>query len=603
LSTTASTYIQAINANYPIAGQNNDSQGFRDNFTNIKAALSATNDTLLGLQISTLLNSQDNDFGGYAIKNVNLVNASTPIAPVTDGSVNLDYTTATFWPVVLPNSGINTVNIVNMPGPQTSGNMIVSVTATNLYTQILFTATTGTVISVGPGQQPFDLSGSIPYLFEIWNDYTSVDPVVYVKKLSEGIADAAYLNGIVNATTYTGGSAVFNRSLSIDNNIFTVGTVQGSFGATVVSDGTHYGNIALLPNVITTEITNVPSAPPPGLTRQISVFNPTGIQAGATIYFAGTNTPYTVASVSGSTVNTVDPYNVHWTQIDQSISFVNPQFTATQATTMQFSDIPALDRYGSVTPGASRNLKGTVYSINNSIQVTYADPNGVTPNTFSITVSTTTTNTATNDVATVGFIHNLLPVGSVIMWYGSAENVPTGWAICDGKTTTDSITGITYTTPNLVNQFVIGASTDILGTPVTDVTGDFTTSGGTSTSIVVAHTHQGTGTTVAVSDPGHQHASVGANQVPGSTPNPNGPYGNAPLGATWWGFNETTVANAVQWYTSKEYTFQDQQGSTPYGGGVVLETNITIESTGTDTSENANLPPYMALYYIYKWIG
>jgi hypothetical protein len=271
---------------------------------------------------------------------------------------------------------------------------------------------------------------------------------------------------------------------------------------------------------------------------------------------------------------------------------------------MQFSDIPALDRYGSVTPGSERrNLKGTVYADSTSLQVTYANPNGVTPNTFSITVSTTTTNTATNDVATVGFIHNLLPVGSVIMWYGSAENVPTGWAICDGKTKTDSITGITYTTPNLVNQFVIGANPDVSENPVTDITGDLTTSGGTSTSIVVAHTHQGTGTTVAVSDPGHQHASVGPNQVTGSTPNPNGPYGNAPLGSTWWGFNETTVANAVQWYTSKEYTFQDQQGSTPYGGGVVLETNITIESTGTDTSENANLPPYTALYYIYKYLG
>lgn len=601
MSTTASTYIQAINANYPIAGQNNDSQGFRDNFTNIKAALSATNDTLLGLQISTLLNSQDNDFDGYAIKNVNLINASTPIAPVTDGTVNLDYTTATFWPVVLPNSGINTVNIVNMPGPQTSGNMIVSVTTSNLYTQILFTATTGTVISVGPSQQPFDLSGSIPYLFEIWNDYTSVDPVVYVKKLSENIAEAVYLNSAISATTFTGGSAVFDRSLSIGNNIFTVGTVQGSFGATVVSDGTHYGNIALLPNVITTEITNVPSAPPPGLTTQVSVFNPTGIQAGATVYFAGTNTPYTVASVSGSTVNTTNPYNVHWTQIGQSISFVNPQFTATQATTMQFSNIPALDQYGTVTPGAARNLKGTIYANSTSLQVTYANPNGVNTNTFKITVSTATSNTASNDVATVGFMHNLLPAGSVIMWYGSEFSLPYGWVICDGSTAPNGAV-----TPNLINQFVLGASEDVNGTPVTDITGDYVTSGGTSTSIIVAHTHLGTGTTIAISDPGHQHASVGPNIIAGGTPNPTGPYGNANNGSTFWGFNESTVANAVQWYTSKEYTFKDQIGSTPTdqnGTGVILQTNVTIDPAGTDDGTNANMPPWTALYYIYKWIG
>jgi len=602
VSTTASQYIQAININYPVAGQNNDSQGFRNNFSNIAAALSATNVDLVNLEITALLTNQDNDFGGYAIKNVNLVNASTPIAAVTDGTVNLDYTTATFWPVVLPNNGINSLNIVNMPGPQTSGHMIVSVTTSSLYTQVLFTATTGTVVSVGPGQQPFDLPNSSPYLFEIWNDSTSITPIIYVKKLSEGIAEAAYINSIVNATTYTGGTAVFNRSLTIGGNTFTTGTFAGSYGATVVSDGSYYGNIALLPNIVTTEITNVPSSPPGGLTNQVSIFSPTGIRAGAKVYFAGTNTAYTVASVSGNTVYTTNQYDIHWTQIGQTITFINPQFTATQATTMQFSNIPALDRFGSVTPGAARNLKGTVYANSTGLQVTYADPDGVTPNTFSITVSTATSNTATNDVATVGFMHNLLPAGSVIMWYGSEFALPYGWVICDGTTAPNGVQ-----TPDLRNQFVIGAASDYASgggvIPATEVTGAQTVSGGTSTSVIVSHNHVGTGTTFAVSDPGHQHASVGANQKSGATPNPNGPYGNAPVGQTWWGFDEFTAANAVQWYTSKEYTFQDQQGSTPVGGGVVLQTNITIESTGTDSGAYANLPPYMALYYIYKWIG
>jgi len=602
LSTTASYYIQSINANYPVAGQNNDSQGFRNNFSNIKAAISATNIDLVNLQITALLTNQDNDFGGYAIKNVNLVNASTPIAGVTDGTVNLDYTTATFWPVILPNNGNNILTITNMPQAQRSGNMIVSVMADSQYTNVQFTATVGTVISVGPGPQPFGISTSTPCLFEIWNDSTSVDSKIYVKKLSEGIADAAYLNGIVNATTYTGGSAVFNRSLTIGGNTFTTGTFAGSYGATVVSDGSYYGNIALLPNIVTTEITNVPSSPPGGLTNQVSIFNPVGIRAGAKVYFAGTNTPYTVASVGGNTVYTTNQYNVHYTQIGQSITFINPQFTATQATTMQFSTIPALDKFGTVTPGAARNLKGTVYANSTSLQVTYADPDGVTPNTFSITVSTATSNTATNDVATVGFMHNLLPSGSVIMWYGSEFALPYGWVICDGTTAPNGVQ-----TPDLRNQFVIGAASDTIQgnqiVPATEVTGVQTISGGTSTSVIVSHNHIGTGTTFAVSDPGHQHASVGANQKSGATPNPNGPYGNAPVGQTWWGFDEYTAANAVQWYTSKEYTFQDQQGSTPVGGGVVLQTNITIESTGTDSGAYANLPPYMALYYIYKWIG
>ena len=600
--TTASTYIQAINENYPIAGQNNDSQGFRDNFTNIKDALSATNEELVGLQINSLFKSQDNDFGGYAIQNVNLVNASTPIAPTTDGTVDLDYTIATFWPVALTNSGINSVNIVNMPEAQRTGNMIVSVTTSSLYTKILFTATTGTVVSAGPSPQPFDLSNSGPYLFEIWNDYTDTNnPFIYVKKLSEDRAEAAYLNSIVNATTYTGGSATFDRSLTLGNLTFTTGTVRGSYDATIVTDGTHYGNLALVPNIVTTEITEVPVSPPGGMTNQVGVFDPSGIQIGATLYFAGTNTSYIVDHVNGMTVYTTTRYNVHWTQIGQSITFVNLQFNS-QPTISQFSNIPSLDKYGTVTPGATRNLKGTIYADNTSLQVTYSNPNGINVNTFNLNISTTTTNTASNDVATVGYMNNLLPAGSVIMWYGNQFALPYGWVICDGSLAPNNVA-----TPDLRNQFVIGATSDYAfgnsSIPATEVTGVQTTSGGTSTSIIVSHNHIGTGTTFAVHDPGHQHASVGANQKSGHTPNPQGPYGNAPVGETWWGFDEDTAANAVQWYTSKEYTFQDQQGSTPLGGGVKLQTDITIESTGTDSGAYANLPPYMALYYIYKWIG
>jgi hypothetical protein len=601
LITSAIAYIQAINENYPISGQNNDSQGFRDNFNNIKAALSATNIDLVGLRTGALLRLQDNSFDGYSIENVNLVNASSPIAPMSDGTINLDYTTATFWPIMLSDSGINTINITNMPGTQYSGNMLVSITTSTLYTQVVFTATTGTVISVGPGDQPFDLPNATPYLFELWNDFSGPIPYIYVKKLTEDIAETAYTNSIISSNSYTGGDAIFDRSLTIGPNTFTIGALNGDFGATVVTDGTHYGNVALIPNVITTEITSLPSAPASGLTNRIKIFNPAGIRPGATVYFAGTNTPYTVSSVAGTTVYTTSEYNVHWTQVNQTINFINPQFTS-QTIVATFSDVQAIDRYGSVSPGAARNLKGSIYADSTGMQITYANPDGINTNTFHINLSTTTTNTATDDVATVGFMHNLLPAGSVIMWYGSEFSLPYGWVICNGQLAPNGIA-----TPDLTNQFIIGAASDYaLGDqviPATEVTGAQTTSGGTSTSIMVSHTHVGTGTTIAVKDPGHQHNSVGANQISGSTPNPTGPYGNAPVGNSWWGFTETNIANAVQWYTSISYTFQDQQGSTPVGGGVQLQTNITIESTGTDSGAYANLPPYMALYYIYKWLG
>ena len=48
------------------------------------------------------------------------------------------------------------------------------------------------------------------------------------------------------------------------------------------------------------------------------------------------------------------------------------------------------------------------------------------------------------------YVDNLLmPKGSIILWYDTSANVPSGWAICDGNNGT----------PNLSDKFVIGAST------------------------------------------------------------------------------------------------------------------------------------------------
>jgi hypothetical protein len=611
VSTTASTYINAINQNFPVAGQNNDSQGFRDNFFNIKSALSATNIEVVNLQISTMQQHQSNDFNGYDLKNANLVNPTVNIATVTNshGAVTIDYTQANFWPITLVNSGDHVIKIDNLPTDQRSGSLIVSATPSGLYTRVLFTATTGTVVSLGPMGQPYDLTNPIPYLFQIWNDYSGTIPYIYVKKITEETAEGSYPNEIISVANLAGNTAVFDKSVTLGNTEFSTGTVSGSVGATVVTDGTHYGNIALVPNRVNTAVTNVNTFPAGGSGTEISVLNPTGIHPGASFYFLGTNTQYTVQSVAGNIVKVNGNISVSTHTPPFPITFVNPEFS-TLKKVVTLSNNKAADDYGTPASGTEYNLKGTVYADEHTLQVTFADPNGVTPNTFSVSKAVTTSTTATNDLATVGYIHSIMPEHSVIMWYGSQYSLPHGWVLCDGNVAPNGVT-----TPNLSNQFVIGATGDAAGpgpggvVPATDVTTVQTISGGTSTSVLVMHDHTGTGTTTAVYDPGHQHLGVGANVISGSVPQPNGPFigpngsPNGPNGETNWGFTEYTSANASQWWTSKEYIFADQYGATPAAGGVILETQVTVNSTGTNNGAFANLPPYTALYYIYKWLG
>lgn len=111
-----------INADYPVAGQDNDSQGFRDNFSTIKSNFVATKTEIEALQTQTAKisdgdgQSVTNNFLGGTIKNanfqentevhfpggtvINQVEVSTTNGPYQSYTVNADGITfaLTDWP-------------------------------------------------------------------------------------------------------------------------------------------------------------------------------------------------------------------------------------------------------------------------------------------------------------------------------------------------------------------------------------------------------------------------------------------------------------------------------------------------------------------------
>jgi len=48
-----------------------------------------------------------------------------------------------------------------------------------------------------------------------------------------------------------------------------------------------------------------------------------------------------------------------------------------------------------------------------------------------------------------------VPYGGIMLWWGLTSNIPTGWVLCDGGTTI--VNGISWTTPDLRDRFVVGA--------------------------------------------------------------------------------------------------------------------------------------------------
>ena len=65
-----------VNKEYPVAGQDNDSQGFRDNFTIISDNFVAAKAEIKDLMDNTARLEIDNNFLGKSIQNANLIDVS-----------------------------------------------------------------------------------------------------------------------------------------------------------------------------------------------------------------------------------------------------------------------------------------------------------------------------------------------------------------------------------------------------------------------------------------------------------------------------------------------------------------------------------------------
>lgn len=71
---TSQIAFSNIDETYPVAGQDNNSQGFRDNFSIIKNALNTASSEITGLQDNTAKTDVDNNFNGVEISNAVFLN-------------------------------------------------------------------------------------------------------------------------------------------------------------------------------------------------------------------------------------------------------------------------------------------------------------------------------------------------------------------------------------------------------------------------------------------------------------------------------------------------------------------------------------------------
>jgi len=527
---TTSNYISGIDSEYPVAGQDNDSQGFRNNFSNISLALTSINGDVTDLQVNTVKINQTNNFGNNLIQQAQFQNCSVAIyddtATATAGNFTVDYSNGSYQKFYL-DRGTHNITLSNLPSSDKSGSLILELTAATTYnTYINFISSS--LFNLSSDDLPYQITQDHPFIIEIISD--GIGGNLFVKKMNDAILTANTVD--INASNVTGTNIYAVTALHINTNSYTVSTDLN----TIISNGNLVGKVALLPQQITTTVASV-YADVGGASNTTSTFDvvsTSDVIVGAAFSFTGTNTTYTVTAIDGPQITT-QPFNFRKSYVTDgdSITFTNPQFP-TQPTIAIMSPVVA-----STTTAQVGDLNGQIHANSSSVYISYADYAPNTTNKIQLP--------SLNSVKTS--IGSAIPQGSIIMWYGASNTVPTGWQICDG----------TNSTPDLRDKFIVGAGT-------TYSNGN---TGGSANAVVVSHSH-------SVTDPGHDHT-----------------------GPTYQYLLKPPYVGSL--------TGNDMSGSgseQAVGGGdgglmITTATNITINSQGV-SGTNANLPPYFALFFIMK---
>ncbi len=201
-----------IDGAYPVAGQDNNSQGFRDNFTNTATNFQYAADEITDLQNNAVLKSAltgttlDNNMQGSVLSNAQLQDMSeTAVALGTvSGTTTINYALGSFQ--TLTTNGAVALAFTNFPATGARGSVTVQVTVANvIHTLVLPAAVTVNArgiqgLNTSTGVISFAATGVYSFTFSTSNGGTTVTVTEVNKQIqpfnnsSENLTDTSPAN-------------------------------------------------------------------------------------------------------------------------------------------------------------------------------------------------------------------------------------------------------------------------------------------------------------------------------------------------------------------------------------------------------------------------
>lgn len=176
-----------IDEDYPVAGQDNDSQGFRDNFTEIKQALQNTNLELTDLLSNSARLDGLNDFNGQIIQNaVQLaVSQKSYNTPTLEQDTTIEWSDGAYQNIIM--GGDHTLILGGWPADAQYAKMRLALRTNNANSRVVTwePANAGQLrVSANWPQGDFRVtSQTTPIIVDVWT--TNAGATVFMEYIGE----------------------------------------------------------------------------------------------------------------------------------------------------------------------------------------------------------------------------------------------------------------------------------------------------------------------------------------------------------------------------------------------------------------------------------
>jgi hypothetical protein len=294
-----------IDGTYPVAGQDNNSQGFRDNFTNIKTNFQYAEDEITDLQTNAVVKNADNDLNGSGLSNavLNDMGYKRLTLGTTGGSVTINYADGIYQ--TMTTNATTQLAFTNFPPAGVAGEVYFQITVAS----VAHTLTLPVAVSVGltgvqgiSGQViTFGATGTYNFRFTT-NDGGTTVTVYDLNRPLNYYTNALTVAATTSSTSTTTGALVVGGGAGIAGNL----NVGGS--GIIAGDLTVTGNLVATGNIAGDKIFNGTTSieiQTSGGNANISVGGVSNVALFTTTGAAITGTLSGTGNVSGANLNTV----------------------------------------------------------------------------------------------------------------------------------------------------------------------------------------------------------------------------------------------------------------------------------------------------------